>query len=104
MRGRVAILVGLLVLQLTACGGAATPATPDSTPTPAAPAPSPTVAGSVPSEGASCPDSHPIKGNITSTNRIYYLPDLLSYGRIQPEACFASPTDAEAAGFRRAER
>jgi hypothetical protein len=56
-------------------------------------------------QGSDCPTTSPIKGNIsTSGERIYHVPGGRSYRATRPEACFASPAEAEAAGFRRALR
>ncbi len=49
-----------------------------------------------------CPESHPIKGNASSM--IYHEPGRSSYARTIPEFCFATPEDAEAAGYRAAQR
>jgi hypothetical protein len=49
--------------------------------------------------GADCPSDHPIKGNLPS--RIYHRPDQSSYGRTEPEICFASEDAARMAGFRK---
>jgi hypothetical protein len=35
---------------------------------------------------------------------IYHLPGDEFYDRTQPEDCFAAPSDAEAAGYRRSQR
>jgi hypothetical protein len=52
--------------------------------------------------GTSCPASHPIKGNRPSM--IYHAPGGAFYDQTGPEACFATPADAEAAGYRPSQR
>jgi micrococcal nuclease len=55
--------------------------------------------------GASCPPTHPIKGNQGSrstTDWIYHLPGGGSYTATLPEECFGTEADAQAAGYRRA--
>jgi hypothetical protein len=59
-------------------------------------------AGRVRPNGLLCPGSHPIKGNRYSM--IYHLPGGEFYEATSPEDCFASPPDAEAAGYRRSQR
>jgi hypothetical protein len=55
--------------------------------------------GSVaPSGEWTCPDSHPIKGNRDSM--IYHVPGGRYFNRTKPEECFASESDAVAAGYR----
>jgi hypothetical protein len=48
-----------------------------------------------------CPPSAPIKGNASSG--IYHMPEDAYYDATHPEECFATPQDAEAAGYRAAE-
>jgi micrococcal nuclease len=77
-----------------------------------APTVSPTVAptqpasggggGSFPAVGSDCPASAPIKGNANSG--IYHMPGQQAYDRTIPEECFATEADAQAAGYRRAQR
>lgn len=50
--------------------------------------------------GRSCPNSHPIKGNIDSM--LYHLPGTSYYYDTLPERCFATEHDAWMAGFRKA--
>lgn len=64
-----------------------------------APAPAP-VAGAVRGSGNSCPSSHPIKGNEDSM--IYHMRGQRFYNKTNPEWCFASQSDAMAAGYRKA--
>jgi hypothetical protein len=53
-----------------------------------------------------CPDTHPIKGNKAGrqANRpvdpIYHTPASRWYAATDPEECFATVEDAEAAGYR----
>jgi micrococcal nuclease len=47
-----------------------------------------------------CPPNAPIKGNASSG--IYHMPDDAYYDATHPEECFATPQDAEAAGYRAA--
>jgi hypothetical protein len=53
-----------------------------------------------------CPDSHQIKGNKAGrqANRpidpIYHVPGSRWYAATDPEECFATVEDAEAAGYR----
>ena len=57
------------------------------------------VAG--PATGNDCPAGYPVKGNISSTDRIYHVKgSSSSYDATKPEVCFATPAAAEAAGFR----
>ena len=60
------------------------------------------VPGRAVPSGMTCPASHPIKGNRASM--IYHPPGGEFYDATRPEECFASPADAEAAGFRRSQR
>jgi hypothetical protein len=60
------------------------------------------VAGSAPPSGNDCPDSHPIKANRESG--IYHVRGGAFYDRTRPESCYATPDDAERAGFRRSQR
>jgi len=49
-----------------------------------------------------CPDSMPIKA---TSSQIYHVPGGSFYKRVtHPKACFATPADAEAAGYRAAKR
>ena len=45
-----------------------------------------------------------IKGNISSSGKIYHLPGGAFYKRTNPEMCFATEADAQAAGFRKSQR
>ena len=53
-----------------------------------------------------CPDTHPIKGNKSGrqasrpADPIYHVPDSRYYLATDPEECFATAEDAEAAGYR----
>ena len=58
-------------------------------------------------QGATCPPSHPIKGNRGGQgkpDRIYHLPGSPAYAAAVIEECFATEVDAQAAGYRRSER
>jgi hypothetical protein len=75
----------------------------------APPAPATPTSGAPPGGGASaspvgmdCPAGQPIKANRQSG--IYHVPGGAFYGATRPEACFATPEDAERAGFRRSQR
>lgn len=58
--------------------------------------------GSATPSGNDCPDSHPVKANRESG--IYHLRGGAFYDRTRPESCYATPDDAERAGFRRSQR
>jgi hypothetical protein len=92
------VLLGLAYLAISPAGP--TPAAPTSAP---ATAPTGTSAGAraLPT-GMNCPSTHPVKGNRESM--IYHLPSGQFYAQTRPEECFATPADAEAAGYRRSQR
>lgn len=83
---------------------ATAPPPPSTTPTVTAPAGTkPARAGPVPPiSDYDCPAWAPIKGNDNSG--IYHRPGQQAYTRTKPEACFATPAAAEAAGYRAAKR
>ena len=95
-------------------GQAAPPPAPSSSVPPPTPSPSPsppaptTTAASSPGAGraqptspTTCPETHPIKGNKSSSGElIYHSPGGALYERTQAEACFATGAAAEAAGYR----
>ena len=62
--------------------------------------------GVQPLDLSTCPATHPIKGNKAGrqANRpvdpIYHVPGSRYYDATDPEECFATPADAEAAGYR----
>lgn len=66
--------------------------------------PEPAPQAWLPISDGSCPDTHPLKANPNSM--IWHEPGGLSYVGLQNRAvlCFASPAEAEQAGYRRAER
>ncbi len=45
-----------------------------------------------------------IKGNVSSSGKIYHLPGGAFYNRTIAEICFDSEADAQAAGFRKSQR
>jgi len=51
-----------------------------------------------PPVGRACPPERPVKGNLPSG--IYHVPGSPSYQETNPERCFATPAEAEQAGFR----
>ena len=76
------------------------------TPTPILePTPPPSSSGrggsGPPASGNACPPDAPIKGNQSG---IYHVPGDQSYDRTNPEECFASEEEAQAAGYRKAQR
>lgn len=77
--------------------------TPILEPTPPPPPPSSSSRGgsSPPVSGNACPSNAPIKGNQSG---IYHVPGGQSYDRTNPEQCFASEEEAQAAGYRKAQR
>lgn len=56
--------------------------------------------GVPPATRNTCPPGYPVKGNAGS--KIYHVFGGASYNVTNPETCFATPADAEAAGFRKA--
>ncbi len=61
-------------------------------------------AGVPPVNKDDCPQAYPVKGNIRGDGeKIYHVPGGRSYGATDPERCFATSADAEAAGFRPAQ-
>ena len=86
-------------------GEGCTPVAPP--PPPPAPQPAPDTpsvpdgGGIVSPVGNSCPPNAPIKGNQSG---IYHVPSGEFYGRTNPEECFASESDAVAAGYRASKR
>jgi hypothetical protein len=97
----VRVVVFLAAMLLAGCSSSAV--TPTAAPTAA---PAPRGAGEAAPQGADCPAAYPVKGDISSAtgDRIYHVPGGQFYAVTQPDACFATPTDAEAAGFRASER
>jgi hypothetical protein len=72
---------------------------------------SPARPGKVPPPGAKwvppdsqgdVPGGHPVKAKLRS--RLYHLPGMVAYARTHPDRCYATPEDAEADGFKRAQR
>jgi hypothetical protein len=67
---------------------------------------SPASLGVLPLDVNTCPSTHPIKGNKAGrqANRpvdpIYHVPGSRHYDATDPEECFATPADAETAGYR----
>lgn len=55
-----------------------------------------------PADTNNCPSNAPIKGNQGSNGWIYHQPGQQYYGVTNPEQCFATASDAEAAGYRAA--
>jgi len=60
--------------------------------------------GAVAPTGDDCPPEAMIKGNQGKSDWIYHRPGSSSYSRTDPEECFATAADAEAAGYRAAKR
>lgn len=63
--------------------------------------------GVPPSDGWSCPEKQPIKGNFTTYNGercIYHMPGGSYYSRTKPERCYATEADARQDGCRRSKR
>ena len=52
--------------------------------------------------GMACPATYPIEGNRASM--FFHLPGGDFYDATRTEECFASPSDAEAAGYRASQR
>lgn len=75
---------------------------PGAAPKPAAQPAAKPVSPRVAPQGSNCPSTHPIKGNASSM--IYHVPGGASYARTDPEACFATAADAQAAGYRAVQR
>ncbi|MFC6152946.1 hypothetical protein [Nocardioides yefusunii] len=76
--------------------------TPQAPRIPQAPQPPKAGGGSVIPSGWDCPSSHPIKGN--GNSMIFHVPSGSFYSRTNPEECFASESDAWAAGYRKSQR
>lgn len=62
----------------------------------------PATAGRAAPNGMECPATHPLKGN--RQTMIYHQPGGEFYAATRPEDCFATPADAESAGYRRSQR
>lgn len=58
-------------------------------------------AGVEPVDGA-CPSGYPIKAK--SSSKIFHVPGGSSYERTVPDRCYANESDAEADGYRKAQR
>jgi hypothetical protein len=54
--------------------------------------------GPVEPHGSECPDSHPVKGKLSSG--IYHVPGGLNYARTRPDRCYVDAAAAESDGLR----
>jgi hypothetical protein len=54
--------------------------------------------------GTTCPESHPVKGNVSGDRMIYHLPGQEFYAQTRPEACFVDAEEAARAGFKPSRR
>ena len=66
------------------------------------PAPKKTLESWVDPDGNICPDSHPVKGKLSSM--IFQVPGNFAYGRTNPDRCYESADAATADGLRPAKR
>jgi len=67
----------------------------------------PAVAGQAAAQGGTGGEQNcagKIKGNISSSGKIYHLPGGTFYDRTNPEMCFTTEAEAQAAGFRKSSR
>jgi hypothetical protein len=82
-RGAVVCAVGLVMLIISANVALPQPVTPP---------------GVEPQDAWTCPATHPIKGNFTSSDPhavcIYHVPGGSYYGKTKPERCYATDSDA----------
>ena len=72
---------------------------------PASPTPLPPAATGravAPSGRTTCPNTHPIKGVITTTDRAYLVRTDPTYPEAVPTQCFQTEGDAQQSGYRRA--
>jgi micrococcal nuclease len=63
--------------------------------------------GVAPLSGGRCPDSHPVKGNVSARDParcIFHVRGNENYAATRAERCYASPADASADGCRAARR
>ena len=65
-------------------------------------APKKTLESWVDPDGNICPDSHPVKGKLSSM--IFQVPGNFAYGRTNPDRCYESADAATADGLRPAKR
>lgn len=80
---------------------------PTRAPEPATPRePAPTTTPAVQQTEAANATAAPcvVKGNISSTGKIYHMQGGSFYARVKPEQCFATEAEAQAAGFRKSSR
>jgi hypothetical protein len=96
------LLIGLSLVGLAYLASGQPGTRLDLTPVPVTTPAAPPSAGRATPQGMACPGSHPIKGN--RSTMIYHPPGGEFYEPTRPEDCFASPADAEAAGYRRSQR
>jgi very-short-patch-repair endonuclease len=92
-----AVAVGAVVL-FASVGGTSDPA--------AGPSSDAAELGTAPVAPFTCPSAAPVKGNDSQSSGelIYHPPDGQFYEQTNPVRCFASETEAEAAGFRASQR
>lgn len=57
-----------------------------------------------PNSDGSCPASHPIKGAQLGPVKSYFLSDSAGYANARASECFVNEADADAAGYRKAQR
>jgi hypothetical protein len=98
--------------RLTADPAVPAPATARALPDPAAPPPEPAENAParkkapakvwVEPKGGVCPTSHPVKAKLAS--KIFHLPGMRDYERMNPDRCYADAAKAEADGLRAAKR
>ena len=63
--------------------------------------------GVPPKDAWTCPTTHPIKGNFTTSSGercIYHVPGGQFYDKTKPERCYATETEARQDGCRRSGR
>ncbi len=62
------------------------------------------ILGTITATATSSPTNCLIKGNVSSSGLIYHVPGGSFYDRTNPEMCFNTEAEAQAAGFRKSSR
>ena len=68
------------------------------------PSTTPSANAVAPNSDGTCPASHPIKGAQLGPVKTYFLSDSAGYANARASECFANEADADAAGYRKAQR